>query len=175
MTAASGYTAAEVEAAVRRVVAERRAAGEESVGPWAPVAVYGALGLDEPVSADPLPGHWRRPNVYEAMTAQAKRALDKLAAEGELYRQGRNDLEPNGRKPYAGTVKYWTPEGAARARAERAERREVRKAIMRRWEAVNRVLADRGLFGTHLPHESPKLSLATWEDLTGQLAERGPS
>ena len=166
MTAASGVSAAEVEEAVRAYVAAKAAEGADRVAltGWDLAKLMG-LNIAEGRYA------WERSKPIASLDGQATRALDKLAAAGGLVRVGANDWSPDGKR-YRGMVTYWTPGGAKAAEAERDRRAAERAEIRRQWEEVNGALADRGIYGTHLPHEAPKLSLGSWQALVKILHSR---
>jgi len=176
VSAVSGYPAAEVEEAVRRYVADAviRQPGLRTVTADLTLARgYSALGLTEPAVE---PGRWRGPSPpRQALWAQIRKALDKITAEGLLVRQGRFDTEPTGHRPYAGTVVYWTPTGAERARQERADRLAKADDTARRWAAVNEGLSAAGIGHANLPTAKPSLNLATWEYLVTRLLPRDPA
>lgn len=104
--------------------------------------------------------------VYDRFIGRCKRALDKLAADGELVRFGDGDRLPSGQMNYR-SVRYYTPETVSAAEAERDRKQAEADAIRARWDAVSGKLANLGYFwsGDGTDH---KLSLADWEQLLGQ-------
>ena len=64
---------------------------------------------------------------------------------------------------------YYTWPAWEAEQRERAVNAEARADVRRRWETVNSWLTTMGIYGTNLPHEAPRLSLATWEGLPASM------
>jgi len=110
-------------------------------------------------SRDATPGGWQQNRVHERYTGRVKRALDALAAEGDLVRVGSQEGLPDGTNP--GGVHYYTPEAFAAAQEKRDKRYAEAQAAKVRWDLVaNRLDA----VEVHL-NKDGSLSLEDWEHL----------
>jgi hypothetical protein len=103
----------------------------------------------------------------QATEMQAVRAMDQMAAGGELVTVARGDLGPDGRVHSLKQPYYYTKAAYAAAEAAASDREQAQLALAARWSRIHDELERRGIKPVTERGRAVRLGSADWLRLLG--------